>query len=49
MNVCKFRPTNYLFMEAPINRLIIIGNGFDLAHNSKTKFSDFIDKTYAVL
>jgi len=25
-----------------MNRLIIIGNGFDLAHNKKTSFSDFI-------
>lgn len=26
-----------------MNRLIIIGNGFDLAHNLKTRYSDFID------
>lgn len=25
-----------------MNRLIIIGNGFDIAHNLKTKYSDFI-------
>lgn len=25
-----------------MNRLIIIGNGFDLAHNLKTKYSDFL-------
>lgn len=25
-----------------INRLIILGNGFDLSHNLKTKYSDFI-------
>jgi hypothetical protein len=25
-----------------MNRLILIGNGFDLAHNMKTKYSDFI-------
>ncbi len=25
-----------------MNRLIIIGNGFDLAHNLKTKYNDFI-------
>ena len=26
-----------------MNRLIIIGNGFDLAHNLKTKYIDFIE------
>ena len=26
-----------------MNRIIIIGNGFDLAHNLKTKYEDFID------
>lgn len=26
-----------------MNRLIIIGNGFDLAHGLKTKYSDFLD------
>lgn len=26
----------------PINRLILVGNGFDLAHRMKTKYSDFI-------
>lgn len=26
-----------------MNRLIIIGNGFDLAHDLKTRYSDFID------
>lgn len=26
-----------------MNRLVIIGNGFDLAHGLKTKYSDFID------
>lgn len=26
-----------------MNRLILIGNGFDLAHGLKTKYSDFID------
>jgi hypothetical protein len=25
-----------------INRIILIGNGFDLAHNRKTSYSDFI-------
>jgi len=27
-----------------MNRLIIIGNGFDIAHKLKTKYSDFIDQ-----
>ncbi len=26
----------------PINRLILVGNGFDLAHGMKTRYSDFI-------
>ncbi|MBK9736892.1 MAG: hypothetical protein IPO92_18815 [Saprospiraceae bacterium] len=26
----------------PINRLILIGNGFDLAHGMKTSYADFI-------
>ena len=26
-----------------MNRIIIVGNGFDLAHNLKTKYEDFID------
>ena len=26
-----------------MNRLILIGNGFDLAHGLKTKYSDFIE------
>ena len=26
-----------------MNRIIIIGNGFDLAHGLKTKYEDFID------
>lgn len=29
-----------------INRIIILGNGFDLAHNLKTKYSDFISNYY---
>lgn len=32
-------PTN---PSAPINRLILIGNGFDLAHKMKTSYGDFI-------
>ncbi|WP_394343689.1 AbiH family protein [Chryseobacterium aureum] len=27
-----------------INRIILIGNGFDLAHGMKTSYRDFIDK-----
>lgn len=30
-------------MNNTINRLIIIGNGFDLAHGMKTKYKDFIN------
>lgn len=30
-------------MNNTINRLIIIGNGFDLAHSMKTKYKDFIN------
>lgn len=26
-----------------MNRLLLIGNGFDLAHGLKTKYEDFID------
>ncbi len=26
-----------------MNRLILIGNGFDLAHGLKTSYADFID------
>jgi hypothetical protein len=26
-----------------INRIVIIGNGFDLAHGLKTRYEDFID------
>ena len=25
-----------------MNRLVLIGNGFDLAHNLKTRYSDFM-------
>ena len=33
-----------------VNRLIIIGNGFDLAHGLKTSFKDFIeDYFYEIL
>ena len=35
-----------IFVETKLedmNRIIIIGNGFDLAHNLKTKYEDFID------
>ncbi|HLF53201.1 AbiH family protein [Flavobacterium sp.] len=30
-----------------INRLIILGNGFDLSHKLKTKYSDFIENYYS--
>lgn len=30
-------------MNNTINRLIIIGNGFDLAHGMKTKYKDFVN------
>lgn len=30
-----------------MNRLIIIGNGFDLAHNLKTRYSDFIENYWS--
>ncbi|MFY7739207.1 MAG: AbiH family protein [Flavobacterium sp.] len=30
-----------------INRLIILGNGFDLSHKLKTKYSDFIEDYYS--
>lgn len=30
-------------VQASMNRLLIIGNGFDLAHSFKTKYEDFID------
>lgn len=30
-----------------LNRIIILGNGFDLAHNLKTKYSDFITDYYS--
>lgn len=30
-------------MDNTINRLIIIGNGFDLAHGMKTKYKDFVN------
>lgn len=30
-----------------INRLIIIGNGFDLAHGLKTRYSDFLEDYYS--
>ena len=26
-----------------INRIVIVGNGFDLAHNLETRYSNFID------
>ena len=29
-----------------MNRLILIGNGFDLAHNLETKYTDFIDNLW---
>jgi hypothetical protein len=29
-------------MEKETNKLVIIGNGFDLAHGLKTKYSDFM-------
>jgi len=30
-----------------LNRIIILGNGFDLSHNLKTKYSDFIKDYYS--
>ena len=30
-----------------INRMIILGNGFDLSHKLKTKYSDFIENYYS--
>ena len=30
-----------------MNRLVIIGNGFDLAHCVPTRYSDFIDDYWA--
>lgn len=30
-----------------LNRIIILGNGFDLSHNLKTKYSDFITNYYS--
>ena len=32
-----------------MNRIIIIGNGFDLAHNLKTGYQDFINDYWAVV
>lgn len=32
-----------------INRLIIIGNGFDIAHGLKTKYCDFVEDYYSKL
>lgn len=29
--------------EIKINRLVLVGNGFDLAHGLKTSFYDFIN------
>lgn len=34
--------TNFLYNYEKTNRLIIIGNGFDLAHGLKSSFKDFI-------
>ena len=34
-------------MEAYLNRIILIGNGFDLAHKLKTSYKDFIDWFWA--
>lgn len=32
-----------------MNRLIIIGNGFDLAHNLETKYSDFLEHYWSTI
>lgn len=32
-----------------MNRIIIIGNGFDLAHNLKTGYKDFINDYWATI
>ena len=32
-----------------MNRIIIIGNGFDLAHNLKTGYKDFINDYWATV
>lgn len=32
-----------------MNRIIIIGNGFDLAHNLKTRYKDFINDYWATV
>ena len=29
-----------------MNRLVLIGNGFDLAHGLKTSYTDFINRYY---
>lgn len=31
-----------------MNQLIIIGNGFDLAHGLKTSYNDFFEKTQEI-
>lgn len=31
-----------------MNRIILIGNGFDLAHGLKTKYNDFIDNYWDI-
>ena len=32
-----------------MNRIILVGNGFDLAHNLKTKYSDFLDYYWSLI
>lgn len=39
----KLTTPKFLLFKMERNRLIIIGNGFDIAHGLKTKYSDFIE------
>jgi len=40
--LAQLRYKKYLFYLSQMNRLILIGNGFDLAHGLKTSYKDFI-------
>ena len=41
--------TNLKLIKNDMNRVVLIGNGFDMAHGLKTSYKDFIDELLPLL
>ena len=41
--------TNLKLIKNDMNRLVLIGNGFDMAHGLKTSYNDFSDELLPLL